>query len=307
MPLRRLLTAVAFLATVLLSLTALSGVAAADTSLPRVSVISDSILTSVVWSNDPAQAVLHDGLDLQVDAGVCRRLNGESCEFNGTHVPTTLDVINSWYYELGSTVVIVDGYNDIPENFANDVELTLSTLRDANVQHVLWLDLHEVRPEYAAKNALLRAAAQHHPELQVLAWNGYSSAHLDWYQTDGIHLVPDGGLAIATFIRQAIAAALAPPPPPPPAPTLDVPANQALRAQVGVALDRQLRTGTATGLQWRTSSGVLQRAGLHLSASGEVTGTPARAGVFTLPLEVSDADGTTARVTVALTVARAQQ
>ena len=97
MSLCRLSTAVALLATVLASLILFAVPASADPALPRVSVISDSILTSVVWSNDPAQAALSKDLDLQIDAGVCRRLNGESCEFNGTHVPTTLSVINGWY------------------------------------------------------------------------------------------------------------------------------------------------------------------------------------------------------------------
>ena len=186
----------------------------AASASPRVSVISDSVLTAVTWGNDPAQAALSGGLDLQIDAGVCRRLNGESCEFNGAYVPTTLAVINAWGSALGSIVVIVDGYNDLPGNFANDVELTLNTLRSDGVQHVLWVNLHDVQPEFAAKNAVLAAAAQHHPELRVLDWNSYSAAHPDWFQTDFIHLRPAGGLAIAAWIHQAIADTLAPPPTP---------------------------------------------------------------------------------------------
>ena len=72
-------------------------------------------------------------------------------------------MINGWAYRLGSVVVIVDGYNDLPDHFAGDVELTLDTLRNLGVQHVLWVNLHEVRPEYVAKNAVLQAAARHHP------------------------------------------------------------------------------------------------------------------------------------------------
>jgi hypothetical protein len=302
MSLRCLSTAVALLATVLASLIVSAVPASADPALPRVSVISDSILTSVVWSNDPAQALLSNGLDLQIDAGVCRRLNGESCEFNGGHVPTTLSVINNWYYSLGSIVVIVDGYNDVPDSFAPDVELTLNTLRNANVQHVLWLNLHEIRPEFVAKNEVLEDAEERHPELNVLDWNDYSATHPSWYQSDGIHLVPDGGLAIAGFIRQAIADTLAPPPPPD---QLDVPATQSLRAQVGAQLDRELRTGGETQLRWRTTNATLRRIGLHLSASGELTGTPSRAGTFTVPLDATDPAGTTAHVTVSLAVARA--
>jgi hypothetical protein len=284
------------------------GVARATAPAPRVSVISDSILTAVMWSDGPAQSLLRAGLDMQIDAGVCRRLNGESCEFGGSHVPTTLSVINSWSSQLGPIVVIVDGYNDLPANFPGDVELTLNTLRAYGVQHVLWLNLHDTRPEFAAKNAVLSAAARHHQELRVLDWNSFSSPHLEWYQTDWIHLRPEGGVAIATWIRQAIADTLSPPPPPPPAArraALAVPAHQKMRARVGVRFDRQLRVGAGVGpLRWRTTSAALRRAGLHLSAGGELTGTPSRAGTFALPLVVSDGSGATARVAISLAVKR---
>jgi hypothetical protein len=271
---------------------------------PRVSVISDSILTAVTWADGPAQADLSGGLDLQIDAGVCRRLNGESCEFNGTHVPTTLDVINSWANQLGSIVVIVDGYNDLPDHFAGDVELTLDTLRDHSVQHVLWVNLHAVQPEYAAKNAVLVAAAKRHPELRVLDWNGYAADHPEWFQTDFIHLRPAGGVAIATWIHQAIADTLSPPPPPPPAPaTAMVIPVRTMVARAGVRFDRYLRAGGGTApLRWRTTGAALRKARLHLLARGELTGRPTHASSFALPLEVTDADGSTAHVTVRFTV-----
>jgi hypothetical protein len=303
MLLHRRLTAfaVAVLAAALASTGLLPGVAGATSPAPRVSVISDSVLTAVTWGNEPAQAALADGLDLQIDAGVCRRLNGESCEFDGTRVPTTLSVINSWLYQLGSIVVIVDGYNDLPGSFAGDVELTLDTLRDHGVQHVLWVNLHEVRPEYAAENAVLRAAAQQHQELRVLDWNSFSAPHPDWYQTDWIHLRPAGGLAIATWLRQAIADTLSPPPSVPQA--LAVSTHQRVGGRVGVPLDRQLRVKAGVApLRWRTTSTALRRASLHLSAGGELTGTPSHAGTFALPLEVSDAGGATAHVTLSLAV-----
>jgi len=306
MSLHRRLSAAALvvLAAALLSSGISPGVARATAPAPRVSVISDSILTAVLWSDGPAQGLLKDGLDMQIDAGVCRRLNGESCEFNGSHVPTTLNVINSWSSQLGSIVVIVDGYNDLPANFAGDVELTLNTLRDHGVKHVLWVGLHDIRPEFAAKNAVLAAAARRHQELRVLDWNKFSSAHPDWYQTDSIHLMPAGGVGIATFIRQGIADTLSPPPPPPPPPApLAVPAHQTMHGRVGVPFDQKLHAGPGTApLHWQATNVSLRRARLHLSAGGELTGTPSHAGTFALPFVVSDAHGATAHVTVSLTV-----
>jgi hypothetical protein len=275
----------------------------ASPSPPRVSVISDSILTAIAWGSDGGVSLgdLSDGLDLEIDAGVGRRLNGQSVEFNGGYVPTTLDVINSWS-DLGSVVVIVDGYNDLPQNFAADVELTLDTLRSRGVQHVLWLNLHEVRPEYVAENAVLAAAAQHHPELQILDWNAYSAAHPEWYQTDYIHLRPAGALAIANWIHQAIMNTLYPPPPPPD-PALVVSAPKPIHGRVGVPVDLQLKaTGGTAPLRWRTAGRSLSRTRLHLLANGELVGRPARRGTFSLPVEVTDARGAVAHLTVQLTV-----
>jgi len=87
---------------------------AAGAAAPHVTIVSDSVLTAVAWGNAPAQATLEQNLDVQLDAGVCRRLNVQSCEFNGGYVPTTLDVLYGWRTSLGPVVVIVDGYNDIP-------------------------------------------------------------------------------------------------------------------------------------------------------------------------------------------------
>ena len=307
MSLPRCLTTAAVVVLAAAAIPGLSGANRATASPgPRVSVISDSILTAVTWGDPATLASLSAGLDLQIDAGVCRRLNGQSCEFNGGYVPTTLSVINSWSTQLGSIVVIVDGYNDLPSAFAGDVELTLDTLRDHGVQHILWPNLHDVSPEYAAKNAVLAAAAQHHPELRVLDWNSYSAAHPDWFQTDFIHLRPAGGAAIASWLHQAIADTLAPPPPPPPPPSsLAVVLPHKLVGHVGVRFTRHLQAGGgAAPLRWRTTGISLRKAGLHLLASGELTGRPAHAKTFTLPLEVIDAHGSTVNVTVKLTVKR---
>ncbi|HEY1514515.1 MAG TPA: hypothetical protein VGF66_12265 [Gaiellaceae bacterium] len=265
--------------------------------------MSDSVLTAVTWGNATAQAALEQNLDVQIDAGVCRRLNVQSCEFNGGYVPTALDVINGWRTSLGPVVLIVDGYNDLPASFAADVELTLDTLRDDGVQHILWVNLHAVRPEYVQKNAVLAAAALHYPELRVLDWNAYSSAHPEWYQTDYIHLVPAGGVAIAAYIHQAILEALAPPQPQTAQPKLVVNGRRTIVGRVGKRIDRTLRaTGGVGQLRWLASGRALRQAKLHLLARGVLRGRPSRPGTHWLNLEVVDSRGATARVTIRFTV-----
>ncbi len=282
---------------------------AAGAAAPHVTIVSDSVLTAVTWGNVQAQGALDQNLDVQVDAAVCRRLNGQSCQFNGGYASTTLDVLYGWRTTLGPVVVIVDGYNDIPSSFASDVELTLDTLRNDGVQHVLWLNLHAVRPEYAQKNAVLAAAALQHPELRVLDWNAYSSGHPEWYQTDYIHLVPAGGVAIAAFIHQAILDALAPPvatPQPKPQPKLPglvVKVKRTFVGRVGTRFDRRLKASGGVGtLRWLATGRALRQAKLHLLAGGVLRGRPTRPGTHWLNLEVVDSKGATAHVTVRFTV-----
>lgn len=286
-------------------LVAASAPADGTSAPPRVSVISDSILTSVTWGNDAAQAVLTQGLDMEIDAGVCRRLNGQSCDFNGGHVPTVLDMVNAWS-NLGSVVVIVDGYNDVPTAFAGDVELVLDTLHNRGVAHVLWVNLHAVRPEYVAKNAVLAAAARAHPDLRVLDWNAYSASHREWYQTDSIHLVPAGGVAIAGWLHAAILAALAPPTPPAaPARALAAKKGQTVVVRAGARVDRRLRAvGGVAPLHWLTTGRALRHARLHLLARGILRGRPTRPGIYRVRVEVVDATGATARATVRVTIRR---
>jgi hypothetical protein len=166
---------------------------------------------------------------------------------------------------------------------------------------VLWTNLHAINAEYAAKNAVLAAAAKNHPELTVLDWNAYSSPHPDWYQTDFIHLRPAGGVAIATWLRQAITNAFAPPPPPDPALVVDP--TQKLLVRVGRNVQRALQAGGGTApLHWSTTNATLRRAGLHLLANGSLVGRPRHAGTFAVPLKLTDADGSSAGVQVTLVV-----
>ena len=288
---------------VLLACTVLPARAAG--AAPHVTVISDSVLTAVTWGNAAAQTALGQDLDVQLDAGVCRRLTVQSCEFNNAYVPTVLDVINGWRTSLGPVVVIVDGYNDLPASFASDVELTLDTLRDDGVQHVVWVNLHDVRPEYAEKNAVLAAAVVHHQELRVLDWNAYSTPHPDWYQSDSIHLVPAGGVAIAGFIHQAILDALSPPPAPPPSSDSQLVVNGArtLVGRVGTRFTRKLvASGGAGQLRWFASGRELREAKLHLLAGGVLRGRPSHPGTHWLSLEVVDSSGSTAHATMRFTV-----
>ena len=156
-----------FAAAVVAGLALLGSSAAA--AQPRVTVIGDSVLTAVEWNATPL-ALFERGLDLQMDIGVCRTLEGVSCPFEGHTVPTLLDVVNSLGPRLGRTVLIEAGYNEPPAEFAQHVEDSVHALLAAGVTRILWVNLREWQQQYVGMNQTLDAAAARHPELTILDW-----------------------------------------------------------------------------------------------------------------------------------------
>src|SRR5262245_52915563 len=93
--------------------------ATAQTS-PELTVIGDSVLTAVIWNQAPL-SILENGFDVNMQVGVCRTLAGRSCPFDGTRVPTVLDLVHTLGSQLGPNVVVEVGYNDPPDTFAQSV------------------------------------------------------------------------------------------------------------------------------------------------------------------------------------------
>ena len=252
---------------------------------PRVTVIADSVLTAVSWNEAPL-AVLGDGFDLSMAVGVCRKLTGVSCPYEGGTVETLVDLVARLGPALGPTVVVEVGYSDDPATFSASIEQSIGALLDAWVTRILWVNMHEWQQQYVGMNATLVAAAKSHPEMTVVDWNAYSRYHYSWFQSDGIHLVHDGAMAIATLLHQEILEALAPP--------LVVTTERLPTARVGIPYSTHLAASGGIGpYTWRLLSGPLPR-GLRLLADGTVVGTPRRAGLLRLLFRVTDSGGHTA-------------
>jgi hypothetical protein len=286
-----------FVTSLMLALTAAAASSAATPAAPPVTVIGDSVLTAVEWNEQPL-GLFAQGLDLRLDIGVCRTLEGESCPFEGGRVPTLLDVVEANGVRLGPTVLVEVGYNDPAGEFAQRVEDSINALLAAGVQKIIWVDMRAWQQQYVGMNQTLAAAAARHPQLTVLDWEGYSHDHYSWFQGDGVHLVYDGAMAMAAFLNTGIKQALAPPPSPPRAPTVS-PARaplQIVRRTLPVAwvgkpyAARLTAAGGRAPYRWRLTSGPLPR-GLHLLANGQLTGTPRRAGKLVLTLQAADGDG----------------
>lgn len=260
---------------------------------PHVLVIGDSILTAVLWDEE-SRAILGRGLDLELDVGICRRLVGSSCPFEGTEVPTLVDVVNARGTSLGSVVLVEAGYNDVPTAFAEGAESAISALLGAGVRHILWADLREWQPQYIGMNRDLRAVARRHPEVTIVEWNAYAREHYSWFQSDGTHLLHDGATAMAALFNASLMQLLDPP-------RIVVPTGLP-RGMVGRWYSAKLEVqGGNPPYRWRATSGPLPQ-GLRLSASGIITGTPRRSAAVSLTFRATDAFGATASMRAELTV-----
>jgi hypothetical protein len=262
---RRLLVSILL---ALLACAAGSGADARAAAEPRVTVISDSVMTSVLWHTENV-AILADGVDLDMEVAVCRRLAGTSCVFEGAAPPTLLDLLPS-LSNLGSTVVVEMGYNDVPATFRANVEQTIAQLTARGVTRIIWPTLNVSRPEFADMNRVLIDAMLAHPQLSIVDWDAYSEGHGDWFQTDNLHLMPAGGTGIATLVHAALAAPLV------------LPAQAALPAG-GRGLAYQATLAGPAGGSWQLLSGSLPP-GLRLGSDGSLAGRPTQAGTFSSEL-----------------------
>jgi hypothetical protein len=182
-------------------------------SLPRVTVISDSIMSAVDWNATPT-AILEQGIDLQMQVGICRRVEGVSCPFDGGEVPTLVDLVPDLGSSIAQTVIVEVGYNDPADVFPQEVDDAMQVLFRAGVTRVLWVNMREAQGQYPAMNAELLAAAGRYPQLTVIDWNAYSVDHPEWFQTDGMHLLEAGGEGMATLLHNALMQLVLTPPPP---------------------------------------------------------------------------------------------
>jgi hypothetical protein len=274
---------------------ALSAQATIVQAPPRVTIIGDSVASSLDYV-PAARAILAAGIDLKLELAPCRRVGQASCPYLGSRPPTVLDLVPTLGNALGQTVIVAVGYNDFEQAYAGDMEDALAALRKVGVQHVLWLTLHEVRPDYAAMNVSIHAAATHHPELTVVDWQAAARAHPAWFQPEGIHLTAAGAIAMATLVHDKLVT-LGIPLPPPTIATERLP-DATVAHRYDVALNAH---GGVPPRRWKLMAGRLPR-GLRLLANGRVVGVPRRVGTFSMTVQVTDAQQTSATRRVSLLV-----
>lgn len=192
-------------AAAMVAIASIGGPPATAAPKPRVTVIGDSVQASFGYV-PAAAARLAKGLDLRLDARVCRRLVAPSCSYRGATPATALEVVTgSSPAALGRVVVVNVGYNDGAA--AYDVRAVVRAARAKGVGRVVWVNLHDPDGTYAGHNARIRAAARRSPVVVVADWAAVSRGR-PWFGADGVHLNRAGAMALASLIRATVLAAL---------------------------------------------------------------------------------------------------
>jgi len=183
----------------------------------RVTIFGDSAAEVLDYVAD-AKQYLAQGLDVNWQLKVCRRLVQLSCPYQGVRPPTVLDVVQaSAKGDLGPIVVVDVGYNDYVDQYQSDMETVIKALIGKGVEHIIWTTLHEVRDDYRNINANISTEAAKSPQVVIADWNAAAQGQ-DWFNSDGIHLNSAGAWGLARLLRPVILAACGHPCQPPPAP-----------------------------------------------------------------------------------------
>jgi hypothetical protein len=171
---------------------------------PRVTLFGDSVAAALA-SQSKARKLLSKGLDLRIDARVCRRLAETGCPYQGDRPSSVLSLVEQPAKLLGDVVVIDVGYNDVPTDYATDIERVMQVLGRQGVSRVIWVTMRD-RPLYRPTNAAIDAAARRWPQITVADWHQASRSRTAWFANDGLHLTTSGALALARFLRPLVLA-----------------------------------------------------------------------------------------------------
>lgn len=188
-----------------IAMLALSGVAAAQTARPKVTLIGDSVADKME-RNPVAIAALNTGFRLDLQTQGCRRLAATGCTIAGESgpPPTVLQLVKSLAESLGSIVVIAVGYNDTPTHYDHDLDAVMRELRRQGVRTVVWLTLRDPKRVYQESNNDIFREPKEWPDFVVADWNRYSAGHADWFVADGIHLTSLGAARLGQFIQSVL-------------------------------------------------------------------------------------------------------
>jgi len=192
-------------ALVLATAVAAATAAGSSSARPRVTFFGDSVAAALSYEAK-ARTMLGKGLDLKIDAKVCRRLAETGCPYRGDRPTSVLSLVEQPAEPLGSLVVVDVGYNDDPTSYGDDLDRVMQVLTRQGVATVIWVTMQEERSLYRTTNAAIRSAARRWPQLRIADWHEASKAKTTWFGSDGLHLSAQGAIGLARFLRPLLLA-----------------------------------------------------------------------------------------------------
>jgi hypothetical protein len=110
---------------------------ARDSPPNRVTLITDSVGGVLSWVTQ-AREKFARGLDLDLETKSCRKLVDPGCPQQGDpHPASALDTIQELGSQIGPTVVIDVGYNDLWSTYGDELDRVMKELVAVGVQHVV--------------------------------------------------------------------------------------------------------------------------------------------------------------------------
>jgi peptidoglycan hydrolase-like protein with peptidoglycan-binding domain len=202
----------------------------AGESAPHIGLIGDSTLSGVRWYEEYGEL---ERFNFVFDAESCRRTAERSCWSREQYRPrNALAALQDEAGDWGGVLVVMTGYNDSADRFAEGVEEMVAEAQQQGIGAVVWLSLRTQGVDYeeplhlanggtyrGANRSLYELAGQFGGYLQIADWATYSAGSPDWFESDGAHLTPAGAEALTAFIAGRVDAVLAgetvtPSPPP---------------------------------------------------------------------------------------------
>ena len=115
-------------------------------------------------------------------------------------------IVRASHAVIGDVVVVALGNNDAgdPTTFGQRVDGVMAAI--GPVRRVIWVNLRTFASWVPAMNQQLVLAQGRWPNLQIADWNAVAASNPALVYGDGLHLTPDGQVAMAQLIGEPIAA-----------------------------------------------------------------------------------------------------
>lgn len=186
-------------------------------------------LVSLLWPSSPAGAqqrrvvVVGDSVILGAEGPIVSSFSsrGWAVTFDAAVNRSTsagLEAIQSHRAELTDSLVVNLGANDAGNTAAYRQRVQAILDATADVPHVYWVTIREVRDYYGPANQAVRELAAGRPNVTVIDWHAATAGATDLTASDGLHLNGGGAARMAQVVTDAVVAGALPAAAPPPAP-----------------------------------------------------------------------------------------